>query len=362
LYKDDSDFANVYNACETSAFRKFYRLDGYLFKESHLCVPLTSMREVLVHEAFGGGLIEHFGVVKTLDVLHKHFYWPKMKKDVQRICDKCITCKKAKSRTQPHGLYICLHVLKEPRVDISMDFILGLPKSKWGRDSIFVVVNRFSKMTHFIPFHKTDDVTNIADLFFREIVRLHGVLKSIVSDRDVKFLSYFWKVLWGKLGTKLLLSITCHSQTDGQTEVVNWTLIQLLRVAIQKNLKNWENCLSFIEFAYNRSVQFTTEFSPFKIVYGFNPLTLMDLIHLSVDERVSLDGNRKAQVVKTLHESVRQQIEKRNCVYATKANKGGKHVVFKPGDWVWVNMCKERFLAHRKSKLQTRGDRSFHIL
>ena len=167
MYKDDSDFANVYNACETSAFRKFYRLDGYLFKESHLCVPLTSMREVLVHEAFGGGLIEHFGVVKTLDVLHKHFYWPKMKKDVQRICDKCITCKKAKSRTQPHGLYICLHVLKEPRVDISMDFILGLPKSKWGRDSIFVVVDKFSKMAHFIPCHKTDDATNIIDLFFR---------------------------------------------------------------------------------------------------------------------------------------------------------------------------------------------------
>jgi len=73
LYKDDSDFANVYNACER-AFGKFYRLDGYLFKESRLCVPLSSMRELLVHEAHGGGLIGHFGVVKTLDVLHEHFY------------------------------------------------------------------------------------------------------------------------------------------------------------------------------------------------------------------------------------------------------------------------------------------------
>jgi hypothetical protein len=96
-------------------------------------------------------------------------------------------------------------------------------------------------------------------------------------------------------------------------------------------------------------------------VYGFNPLTLIDLIPLSVDERVSLNGNRKAQVVKTLHKSVQQQI-KRETVYATKANKGRKHVVFKHGDWVWVNICKERFPAHRKSKLQTRGDRSFHIL
>jgi len=98
--------------------------------------------------------------------------------------------------------------------------------------------------------------------------------------------------------------------------------------------------LPFIEFAYNRSVHFTTEFSPFEIVYILNPLTPMDLISLHVDERVSLDSNRKAQVVKTLYESVRQQIEKRNRVYATKANKR------------WVHMRKERFLAHRKSKLQ----------
>jgi hypothetical protein len=88
----------------------------------------------------------------------------------------------------------------------------------------------------------------------------------------------------------------------------------------------------------------------------------MDLIPLPIDERVSLDGNRKAQVVKTLHESVRQQIEKRNRVYATKINKGRKHVVFQPGDWVWVHTRKERFPAHRKSKLQPRGDGHFRSL
>jgi hypothetical protein len=88
----------------------------------------------------------------------------------------------------------------------------------------------------------------------------------------------------------------------------------------------------------------------------------MDLIPLPIDERVSLDGNRKAQVVKTLHESVRQQIEKRNRGYAIKANKGRKHVVFQPSDWVWVHMHKEIFPTHRKSKLQPQGDGSFQIL
>jgi hypothetical protein len=147
-----------------------------------------------------------------------------------------------------------------------MDFILGLPRSKRGRDSIFVVVDKFSKMTHFIPCHKTDDATNIADLFFGEIVQLHKVPKSIVSYKNVKFLSNFWKVLLGKLGIKLLFSTICHPQTNRQTEIVNRTLTQLLRVVIQKNLKNWEDCLSFIEFACNHSVHSTTEFSPFEIV------------------------------------------------------------------------------------------------
>jgi hypothetical protein len=109
-------------------------------------------------------------------------------------------------------------------------------------------------------------------MFFRDIVRLHGVPKTIVSDRDVKFMSYFWKTIWGKLGTKLLFSTTCHPQTDSQTEV-DRTLSQLLKTMIKKNPREWEDCLPHVEFAYRRAVHSTTQLCSFEVVYGFKHYT-----------------------------------------------------------------------------------------
>ena len=152
--------------------------------------------------------------------------------------------------------------------------------------------------------------------------------KSIVLDRDVKFLSYFWKILWGKLGTMLLFSTTCHPQTDGQTEVVNRTLSALLHSIIQKNLKNWEDFLPHVEFASNRSVHSTTNCSPFKVVYGFNPLTSLDLLPLLVEEHIHMDCKNKADFVRELHAKVCQHIEKRTKQYMRQANKGCKQVIF----------------------------------
>jgi hypothetical protein len=192
LYIQDSDFGDVFNACEKVAFGKFYRHDGFLFRENKLVVPMCFLRELLVREVHGGGLMGHFGVAKTLGIL----------RDVERICEKCITCKQTKSKLKPRRLYTPLPVPSEPWIDIFMDFVLGLPRTKRGRDLVFVVVDRFSKMAHFIACHKTDDASHIANLFFKEIVRLYGMPRTIVSDRDAKFLGNFWKTLWEKLGTK----------------------------------------------------------------------------------------------------------------------------------------------------------------
>jgi hypothetical protein len=251
-YADDSDFKDIVMHCKGGKpWGKFHVNDGFLFRANKLCIPASSIHLLLLQEAHGGGLMGLFGVYKTQEILAAHFFWPQMRRDVERFVARCTTCQKAKSHLNNHDLYMPLPVPTSPWLDISMDFVLGLPRTMKGMDSIFVVVDRFSKMAHFIPCHKTDDASSIAELFFRKIIRLYGVPHTIVSDRDAKFLSHFWRSLWNKLGTKLLFSTTCHPQTDGQTEVVNRTLSTMLRAVLDKNLKLWEDCLPHVEFAYN---------------------------------------------------------------------------------------------------------------
>jgi hypothetical protein len=317
---------------------------------------------MVVPDTHGGGLMGHFGAKKTMDILAGHFFWPQMRKDVERFVARCATCQKAKSRLNPHGLYLPLLVPGAPWEDISMDFVLGLPWTKKGRDSVFVVVDRFSKMAHFIPCHKTNDASNSVDLFFREVVRLHSVPNTIDSDRDAKFLSYFWKTLWAKLGTKLLFSTTCHPQTDGQTEVVNRTLSTMLRAVLKNNIKMWEECLPHIEFAYNRLLHSTTKMCPFQIEYGFLPRAPIDLLPLPASENLNFDATKRAELMLKLHETTKMNIERMNAKYKLAGDKGRKELKFEPGDLVWLHLRKERFHELRKSKLLSRADGPFKVV
>jgi len=169
------------------------------------------------------------------------------------------------------------------------------------------------------------------------VVRLHGLPKTIASDRDAKFLSHFWRTLWSRLGTKSSFSTSCHPQTDGQTKVVNRSLSTLLRVLLKGNHKSWDEYLPHIEFAYNRVVHSTIKLSPFEVVYGFNPLTQLDLLPLPTSFGfVHKEGVSKSKFIKDFHEKVK--------------------------DLVWLHLRNERFPNLRKPKLSPRGDGPFQII
>ena len=358
-YEEDSTFKDLFKSPPTHG--PYQLQEGFLFKGNKLCIPSCPFRELLVREAHGGSLAGHFGINKTLDILREHFFWPKMGEDVHKVVSRCAICHQAKSQFH-QGLYCPLPVPLRPWEDVSMDFIVALPRTQRGKDSVMVVVDRFSKMAHFIACHKADDASHIADLYMKEVIRLHGVPKTIVSDRDTKFLSHFWRSLWHLLGTKLLYSTTCHPQTDGQTEVTNRTLSTLLRTLVHKNLRAWDIKLAHAEFAYNRTPVRATGMSPFEALYGVNPLTPIDLLPLPMDCKVSFEAKERAKEMQGLHERIRAHIEKINEAYKNKANKNRKGMEFQPGDLVWLHLRKERFPSRRKNKLMSRGDGPFKVI
>ena len=292
-YADCLDFGKILHALSdgpTSEYNDFYISEGYLFQGNRLCVPCTSIRDFLIWEAHAGGLSGHPGVNKTIHAVEYQFYWPPLKRDVGNIISRCLTCSRAKMTKQNVSLYKPLPVPTRPWDDVSLDFVLGLSKTAHRHESILVIVDRFSKMAHFVPCSKTADASRVATLFFNEIVKLHGLPRSMVSDRDVRFTSYFWKTLWILMGTKLQFSSAYHPQTDGQTEVVNRSLGNLLCSLVGDNLRSWDRILPSAEFAYNSTVSRTTGRAPFEIVYGQMPRRPLDLTPVDPHTRTSEEG------------------------------------------------------------------------
>lgn len=221
LYEEDEAFDVAYKVCQGfgnhfhSEYVDYTLQDGLLFKGGKLCVPRGSMRENLMQEKHNGCLSGHFGLNKTLELVQRFYFWPKMQRDIKRYVDQCVVCQRAKGTSSNAGLYQSLSIANRPWECVSMDFVVGLPKTKSGFDCIYVVVDRFSKMAHFIPCKVTHDAIHIAQLFFKEVIRIHSLPISIVSDRDTKFIGHFWKTLWQRLGTNLSFSSTYHPQIDG---------------------------------------------------------------------------------------------------------------------------------------------------
>ena len=188
--------------------------------------------------------------------MKRNLHWEGMKRDIAKFMDRCLTCQKVKEEQgNTGGLLLPLEIPTWKWEHISMDFIDGLPRTRKGNDSIWVIVDRFTKTAHFIPVRSNRTAQSLAQIYFREIVRLHGVPLSIVSDRDTIFTSKFWEAFQVELGTKLNLSTAYHPQTDGQTERVNRILEDLLRACVLDFGGSWEDHLHLAEFSYNNSYQ-----------------------------------------------------------------------------------------------------------
>ena len=159
----------------------------------------------------------------------------------------------------------------QPWEQISIDLITQLPKTNKGHDAIVVMVDKLTKMVHYRATTTTVTAPQVATIILHEIVRHHGVPCSIISDRDPRFTSHFWKCLWSSLGTKLAMSTAYHPQTDGQTERAKRTLEDMLRAYVKYNQKDWDDHLDAAEIAYNNSTQASTGYSPFYLNTGSHP-------------------------------------------------------------------------------------------
>jgi hypothetical protein len=273
-YVTDSDAQSLLaRLCVHSSDEYGYSLSqGVIRKGSLIWVGQNSaLRTKLVatlHDSATGG---HSGVHATYHRLKKLVFWKGMNTDVEDFVKQCQICQKAKGeRVHPTSLLQPLPVPQGAWQDIAMDFIEKLPKSS-GYDTILDVVDCFSKYAHFIALKHPFTAAQVAQVVLDQVVRLHSLPRSIVSDRDKIFTNIFWSQLFKLLGTKLNLSTTYHPQTDGQSERVNQCVEMYLRCAVHAQPSKWKNWLPLAEFWYNTTYHTSLACSPFKVLYGYDP-------------------------------------------------------------------------------------------
>ncbi|CAI7890689.1 unnamed protein product [Closterium sp. NIES-54] len=205
-------------------------------------------------------------------LLHRHYYWPDSSNNVQQYVSSCRVCQAMKStRQRPAGLLQPLEPPERPWQQVTMDFFMGMPAEPFGNNAVLVVVDCLTKMAHFAPCRTTITAKETAHLFISTVVRLHGIPLAIISDRDPKFTSKFWKETWAQYGTKLQFSSAYHPQTDGQTERTNQTMEQLIRTNCSDPAR-WEDSLAMLEFAFNNALSSTNNHSPLFFNYGMDPM------------------------------------------------------------------------------------------
>jgi len=206
-----------------------------------------------------------------MELPKRKYYWPHMRDTINQYVKNCDICQRTKVvRHAPYGLMKPDEAPDRPWKSISMDLITDLPKSG-GNDAIFIVIDRLTKMAHFLPSNKEMNARQFSELFMREIFSLHGLLVNIITDRGSIFTSDLWKETTKQLGIERRMSTAFHPPMDGQTEQTNSTLEQYLRAYVNYQQDNWKELLPIAEFAYNNGYQARIKHTHCFANYGVNP-------------------------------------------------------------------------------------------
>ncbi|KAL0537311.1 hypothetical protein IC582_026288 [Cucumis melo] len=337
--------------------------DGGLLFERRLCVPSDSaVKTELLSEAHSSPFSMHPGSTKMYQDLKRVYWWCNMKREVAEFVSRCLVCQQVKApRQKPAGLLQPLSIPKWKWENVSMDFITGLPRTLRGFTVIWVVVDRLTKSAHFVPGKSTYTASKWAQLYMSEIVRLHGVPVSIVSDRDARFTSKFWKGLQTAMGTRLDFSTAFHPQTDGQTERLNQVLEDMLRACALEFPGSWDSHLHLMEFAYNNSYQATIGMAPFEALYG--KCCRSPVCWGEVGEQ-RLMGPELVQSTNEAIQKIRSRMHTAQSRQKSYADVRRKDLEFEIGDKVFLKVAPMRGVLRfeRRGKLSPRFVGPFEIL
>ncbi|OUM56089.1 hypothetical protein BVG19_g5782 [[Candida] boidinii] len=269
------------------------------FDDSRICIPhIPNVKEKVLHLCHDIPMSGHFSADKTYIAVAKSFYWKGMKKYIFNYVRTCDVCQRIKSSTvSPNGLFSPLPIPVGRWTHITMDFVTGIPTTVGPRyDAILVVVDRFSKRARFIPTHKSCSSMDTALLYLRFIFSQHGVPRHITSDKDIKFMSHFWRQIHLSLGTELIFTTTNHPQADGQSERTIKVVNQLLRGCCHDHFQNWHMMLPMMEFAYNSTENRSIKMTPFEADIGHIPAAPSRLSSLVPKYSSDTAGNLKTHL------------------------------------------------------------------
>jgi len=243
-----------------------------LYRRNLLWVPRNLVQQIMESE-HDTKVAGHMGQDKTIELIRRNFWWPKMNERIIDFVRSCPECQQNKAtRHQPYGLSSPLELPYAPWQSIAMDFITELPLSE-GCDQLWVIIDRFTKMVHFLPL-RDKTAADLAIIFGREVWKHHGLPTDIVSDRGSRFTSEVWKEFLQLSGIRPRMSTVFHPQTDGQTERLNQTIEAYLRAFVVREQDDWVRLLPMAEFAYNNSITVGNGMSPFYANYGFHPVAM----------------------------------------------------------------------------------------